>query len=204
MADTIDKTCVTYRQERLVVDVYPNFLNSILAQQLFDYLETEVPWNKKITPGRRVNQNYGEVGLKYVLKFGGYNGRPAKTSERPVLPWSELPALEYLLEMLLEATGSRYNYCVIQRYPSGQVGINPHKDKEMQVGSLIAGLSLGTERTLTLTPPHYNRIDTTPLEIKLPPGSLYVLKDPTNRHWQHAIEKDDTTTPRISLTFRTM
>lgn len=196
-------TKITYRRERLDVDVYPDFI-APEANDLFDYIEEKVTWNKKITPTSRVHQNYGDLGLKYVLKFGGWGGKPLKTIERPVLPWDELPALDAIKEMLYETTGATYNYCVIQRYPNGRVGINPHKDKEMIPGSLIAGISLGATRTLTLIPPKYNKVDQEPITIQLPPGSLYLLKDPTNRHWQHSIDKDHTTTPRISLTFRTM
>lgn len=196
-------TKIAYRKERLDVDVYPDFI-APEAQDLFDYIEEKVSWTKQITPTSRVNQNYGDPGLKYVLKFGGYGGKPVKTIERAVLPWDDLPPLDAIKEMLLETTGSTYNYCVIQRYPSGRVGINPHKDKEMLPGSLIAGISLGATRTLTLIPPKYNKVDCEPISIELLPGSLYLLKDPTNRHWQHAIDKDDTKEPRISLTFRTM
>ncbi len=206
-------TKIAYRKERLDVDVYPDFV-APEAQNLFDYIEKRVPWTKQITPTSRVNQNYGDPGLKYILKFGGYDrrsgisnaysGKPVKTIERAVLPWDDLPALDVIKEMLLETTGSTYNYCVIQRYPSGRVGINPHKDKEMLPGSLIAGISLGATRTLTLIPPRYNKVDRDPIAIQLPPGSLYLLKDPTNRHWQHSIDKDETKEPRISLTFRTM
>ena len=196
-------TKITYHRERLDVDVYPDFLGDH-TNNVFDYIEEKVPWTKKITPTSRVNQNYGDPGLKYQLKFGGYNGRPEKIIERKVLPWDDLPILDPIKEMLLETTGSTYNYCVIQRYPNGRVGINPHKDKEMLPGSLIAGISLGANRRLTLIPPRYNKVDGNPITIELPAGSLYLLKDPTNCHWQHSIEKDETNIPRISLTFRTL
>ena len=197
-------TLVNYTRENLNVDFYLGFLTEEESQAFYEYLEENVPWNKTITPGRRVNQNYGDDGLSYTLKFGGYDGKPVKMIERKCLPWADLPVLDGVKGLLYQETRTTYNYCVVQRYPSGRVGINPHKDKEMRPGTCIAGLSVGATRTLTLTPPRYNKKDKFSLQIELPPGSLYIFKDPTNRHWQHSIEKDETTEPRISLTFRTI
>lgn len=185
----------SYKKERLHLDFYPHLLTEE-AEELFQFLEKNVPWTSKITPGKRVNQNYGDEGMSYKLRFG------EKVIERKVLPWSDLPLLLTLRERISKVTGAEYNYCVIQRYPNGNVGINPHRDREMKPNTDIAGLSLGSTRILTMTPPRYSK-DQTPLHIPLPPGSLYVLKPPTNQHWAHSIEKEqDIRDPRISLTFR--
>ena len=84
-------------------------------------------------------------------------------------------------------------------YPSGNVGIGRHRDREMG-GRTIACLSFGADRTLTLTPFKY--LHEKERRYALPSGSLYVLLPPTNVHWMHSIEKDNTTIARISLTFR--
>lgn len=72
----------------------------------------------------------------------------------------------------------------------------------MKRGTDICGLSLGYEtRDLILIPPPFNKNDKEKLCISLPPGSLCILKPPTNNYWMHSIAKDETTTPRISLTY---
>ena len=98
--------------------------------------------------------------------------------------------------MVEEITNEKYNICVIQRYPSGKVGIKKHRDKEMKLGTTISGLSLGATRKLKLE--YYDKN----IEKDLLSGSLYVLNPPTNSYYTHCIEKDSTTEPRISLTFR--
>ena len=190
------------RKERFQVDFYSSFLTPDEAEALYNHLEQTVVWSNQITPGRRVNQNYGDAGISYKLVFG------PKVVVRKVILWgpdSGVPGavLWAIKERLTTLTGSPYNYVVIQRYPNGKVGIAPHRDKEIGSGTDISGVSLGYPRTLTLTPPRYNQVDTLPLKLSLGSGSLYVLKPPTNDHWAHSIEKDpEILWPRISLTYR--
>lgn len=183
------------KRERCDIDFYPNFLSSEEADSLFEYLEREVVWNRKITQTSRVNQNYGDDGISYTVHFK--NGSTTRVCKK----W--LKRLRELRDKLSDITQAQYNYCVVQRYPSGKVGINPHRDKEMNPNTDIAGISLGATRVLTMLPPRYNTKDYTPLTFELIPGSLYVLKPPTNNHWAHCIEKDEKVKDvRISLTFR--
>lgn len=187
----------SYKGERFNVEFYPSFLSEAEATILYNHIESSAKWSSKITPGKRVNANYGDPGVSYQLKI-----RDA-IIDRKVLPWKELPILELVRDRLINLSKSKYNYCVVQRYPSGNVGIKAHRDKEMKSGTDIAGVSLGSKRTLILYPPNYNGVNTMAVKLELPPGSLYILKPPTNDHWTHSIEKDGTVTaPRISLTFR--
>jgi alkylated DNA repair dioxygenase AlkB len=112
--------------------------------------------------------------------------------------WTEIPILSKLRDIVQKLTSSEYTYCVVQYYPSGKVGINPHKDKEMIPGSTICGLSVGQNRTLRMSRNGKN------IDLDLLSGSLYVLYPPTNDYWTHSILKDDSIHPRISLTFRTL
>lgn len=139
---------------------------------------------------RRVNQTYGDDGLIYRINFQG------KITERPAQSWNKVPLLKYLRDYVSELTRNKYTICVVQRYPSGKIGINPHKDKEMILGTTIAGLSFGAERTLVMGRGEKN------IEIPLPSGSLYVMNPPTNTYWTHSIKKDNSSIIRISLTFR--
>ncbi len=180
-----------YLGDKLNLDFYKNFLTSEESISVFNTLEKQTKWSNLVSEKKRVNQTYGDDGLVYEINFYG------KITKRKALPWSDIPILEILRNRITEITKESYNICVIQRYPNGKIGINPHRDKEMKLGTTIVGLSLGETRTLSMS--RNNSI----IDISLSPGSLYVFNSPTNSYWAHSIKKDETTKPRISLTFRT-
>jgi len=187
-------------RHKLDIDFYENLLSPEYSQWLYDYLEKNVTWSTSITKTRRSNQTYGDAGLVYEIKFGGYAGKPINIVKRKVISWESLPILIQLRDLIGNVTGEKYNFCVIQRYPNGRVGVKPHRDKEMTKGTIISGLSLGSDRVLTMSPPSFIKSES--VNINLTPGSLYVLKSPTNDYWTHCIETSNNDHPRISLTFR--
>ncbi len=176
----------------LDVDYYEHFINSNEADQLYNLLLTNVKW-KTALGHRRTNQTYGDAGLVYAIKF------KSATVSRSTLDWSELPELIALRDRISLVTKTQYNICVIQYYPSGKIGINSHRDKEMTHGTIISGVSLGSSRVLRLS----NWSQSRNHYLCCQHGSLYNLNPPTNDKWSHAIIKDESIlTPRISLTFR--
>jgi alkylated DNA repair dioxygenase AlkB len=179
----------------LDIDFYPNFLSTKESKKLYSLIEENVSYRGNFNPDkRRVNQIYGDKGLVYEINFRG------NISKRYAIEWDELPILEKIKNKIEDITGDYYNFCVIQRYPNGTVGINPHKDKEMTKGTRICGLSLGETRILNMGAPKF--LDEQDEKIMLNNGSLYIFNPPTNDYWTHCIEEDETENPRISLTFR--
>jgi len=178
----------------LNIDFYTNFLTKEEADSLYIKALQSIPG--KLPNLKRANTTFGDDGLEYEVTFGGYGNVPKNTVHRKTRPWNQLPGLWNAKEKVEEATGEVYNFCVVQYYPCGKVGINPHRDREMVPGTTIAGLSLGTTRTLRMS-----RFDDM-VELELNHNSLYVLNPPTNDKWMHSIPKDTTTKARISLTFR--
>ena len=179
---------IIYKHDKLDLDFYPSFLDNEESINLIKYIEEEVIWRNNITPYKRVNQIYADDGIIYTINYKG------NKFERKTLAWTE-----YLYDIKSKVetiTNETYTVCVIQRYPSGKVGINPHRDKEMKFGTTIAGLSLGETRVLRMS--RNNEY----IDISLPSGSLYVLNPPTNNYWCHSIPKDNSNNPRYSLTFR--
>src|SRR5438309_1312212 len=63
---------------KLNIDFYEQFLTVSDAQQIYELLEKEVKWSTSISQGRRSNQTYGDYGLTYEIKFGGYGNKPEK------------------------------------------------------------------------------------------------------------------------------
>lgn len=95
-----------YRANHLKVDFYPSYIPN--PEELFDYFEANTQWSKKVTPGRRVNQNYGDDGIFYELNFGGYGGKELKTIRRDVISWDNLPLLEQIKNELAVFTDIDY------------------------------------------------------------------------------------------------
>lgn len=197
--DYIIRMC--YRKKLFDLDLYPMFLGEENTRKLYEYLET-FDWKSL---RKRSNLNFGDDGISYTVKVGGFNNRPLKEIVRHVQPWKDFGsnALEEIRDAITELTGARYNYCVIMRYPNSKIGIKKHRDKEMKNGTDIAGVSIGYPRVLRMVPPSYVGV---PAEnIPLRSGSLYVIKPPTNDHWMHSIEpetSDIKNSVRYSLTFR--
>jgi hypothetical protein len=190
--------CKVYRKgyQNCNLHFYRHFFERHVSKFLYThvYQHLNIPSRVK----RRFNRTFGDEGLVYRIKFGGYSGRPIRRVERKAEPWDTIPMLGKLRDMIQTVTKSVFTYCVVQYYPCGKVGIKPHRDKEMTPGSVIAGLSLGVRRTLRMS---YNEID---IDISLGTGSLYIFYPPTNDFWTHSILTDDKETSRISLTFRTL
>ena len=183
---------------KLDIDFYDYFMDEEDSEEIFNILEANMKANNKTFPNKRSNLTYGDPGLVYEINFkkmikGEYKDNIVR---RPTISWNELPILIEIKECLEKLTKQVYNICVIQRYPNGKIGINPHRDKEMTHGTLICGISLGQERILQMS--RYEK----DIDISLPSGSLYILNPPTNDYWSHSILEDKSEGIRYSLTFR--
>lgn len=176
-----------YSRSDLDVDYYPSLLTQSLAQMWSDYLG-----NLFVKGTIRTSLLFGDEGLVYRVSYHG------QTKETLVAPWTEIPpllALKNLLETLLK---QRFTVAIVQCYPKGSIGIAPHRDKEMVPGTIIAGLSVGTPRTIQFTRNNYEAVS-----IPLASGSLYVMNPPTNDKWLHCITKQpEVKDVRYSITFR--
>jgi len=176
------------RGSSLRVTLIENAVESSEAKQLLTSLLKSIDWRATKKSGR-INCTYGDAGIRSAY------GTMA-------IPWEKAPPELLTYKQLVERlSGEKANYCAVQLYSQGSVGMKPHRDKEIVSGTAISGLSLGATRTLVMS----SAVSTTEdkLEIKLPSGSLYVLRPPTNDHWLHEIKTSDRDDgPRISLTYR--
>ncbi len=62
-------------------------------------------------------------------------------------PWT--PTLLNIKEQI-EAVQGRYNFCLLNRYRSGQDSMGMHADNEPEMGQVIGSLSLGATRTFRI------------------------------------------------------
>ena len=124
-----------------------------------------------------------------------YRGEIIRTK---VWPWAKLSFLEKIRDLISILTSQTYHCCVIQLYNNGSVGIKPHRDKEMESGTIIASISLGATRTMRFERTGYDNCD-----ISLENGSLLLINPPTNDYWLHSIPWESACKkPRMSLIFR--
>lgn len=172
----------------LDVDYYENFTDSSDYKSLVELGNSY----KKLSKSSRTSLIFGESNIKYEVEYKG------KIKIDETIDWREVPLIKDLGDKIAKITNTKYTVCIFQWYPTGKVGIGSHRDKEMKPGTKIAGVSYGTSRNIKFI--NYNVSGS--LQIKLDPGSLYVMNHPTNDKWLHSIMTSDAIEPRISLTYR--
>ena len=102
--------------------------------------------------------------------------------------------------------------CLVNRYLDGSDHIQLHRDEAHAPLAVVAGLSLGAERTMQWRAVQYDK--DRPRSCKLRPGgeaatcrlaagSLLVMAGATQKHWAHGIAPEPAVRgERYSLTFR--
>ena len=167
-----------------------SFLPGDLSDRYFTELRDNCVWEQK--PGvfghmqPRLTASYGEEGVMYR-----YSG-----TINVALPWT--PTLLEIKERI-EAVQGRYNYCLLNRYRSGQDSMGMHADNEPEMGNVIGSLSLGATRTFGI---RHNKTKKT-MSFPVGHGTLIIMAGTMQQFWKHEIPK--TKKPvgeRINLTFR--
>lgn len=166
------------------------FLSADIADRYFVDLRDQCAWEQK--PGvfghmqPRLTASYGDSGVTYR-----YSG-----TVNVALPWTPT-----LLEIKhrIEAVEGQYNYCLLNRYRSGQDSMGMHADDEPEMGSVIGSLSLGATRTFRIK---HNKTKETK-SFSVGHGTLIIMAGTMQQYWKHEIPK--TKVPvgeRINLTYR--
>ena len=165
------------------------------ALALFDALRAEIRWKR-----HRVRIRGREVDCPRLSGWEGdatyaYSGitlRPA--------PWTApVAAVRHRIEA---ATGEAFNSVLANLYRDGADRLGWHADDEPELGPapVIASASFGAPRRFLLRP---KRGGGASVPIVLEPGSLLVMRGPTQRHWLHSVPPTRRPIgPRINLTFR--
>lgn len=94
-----------------------------------------------------------------------------------------------------------FNSVLANLYRDGQDCMGFHSDDEKELGwePVIASLTLGGCRNFDLM----HKKQPYKLRLRLPPGSLLVMKGATQTYWQHGIARTKQPVgPRVNLTFR--
>lgn len=166
------------------------FLPPDLADDYFVDLRDHCVWEQK--PGvfghmqPRLTASYGDEGVTYR-----YSG-----TVNVALPWT--PTL-LEIKRKIEAVQGWYNYCLLNRYRSGQDSMGMHADDEPELGNVIGSLSLGATRKFRIK---HNKTKET-MSFLVGHGTLIIMAGTMQQFWKHEIPKTkEPVGERINLTFR--
>lgn len=179
------------------IEYYPDFFSYEKANELFEKLKTEIPWQQdsisvfgKTHPQPRLTALYGNDGKTY--SYSNIVMHPHK--------WN--PLLMFIKNEIEEISQENFTTVLLNLYRDGKDSNGWHADNEKELGRnpVIASVSFGAERSFHL---QHNSIKEAKLKITLEHGSLLLMKGTTQHFWKHQIPK--TAKPigeRINLTFR--
>lgn len=179
------------------VTYYPDFFSATEAQQYFDLLCKETPWQQddikvfgKVYPQPRLTALYGN------------NCKPYSYSNITMHPHEYTFALSEIKKRVENNAQTHFTTCLLNLYRDGQDSNGWHADDEKELGKnpVIASVSFGAERVFKFRE-KANTKNT--YKMTLSPGSLLLMKSTTQHLWQHQIPKTARNVePRINLTFR--
>lgn len=166
------------------------FLPAEMSDRYFVELRDNCIWEQK--PGifghmqPRLTASYGDDGVTYR-----YSG-----TVNVALSWT--PTLLEIKEKI-EAVQGQYNYCLLNRYRSGQDSMGMHADNEPEMGNVIGSLSLGATRTFRIK---HNKTKES-MNLPVGHGTLIIMAGTMQQFWKHEIPKTkEPVGERINLTYR--
>lgn len=166
------------------VRLVPDFLPDSLA--IFEQFVASITWDTRMRARKAAS-----FGVPY--NYSGIEW-PAAPFPEPIVP---------ILDRVASAVGLIPNNCLAHFYPDGASTMGFHSDAtdELEPGTGIAIVSLGTERDITFRAiADKSRLET----YRLTSGSLLYMTPEMQADWKHAILADGSTGGRVSLTFRLM
>ncbi|APR75394.1 Alkylated DNA repair protein AlkB [Minicystis rosea] len=167
-----------------------------VAAAAFASLKQETPWKAeeiriagRMIPVPRRTAWYGDPEAVYV--YSGLRNEP--------LPWT--PLLVELRDDVMKAAGAPLNSVLLNLYRDGRDSMGWHADDEPELGEnpVVASLSLGAPRRFVL---RHAKKKGKSMTFVLGDGALLVMAGSTQRHYRHAVPKEEQAGERINLTFR--
>lgn len=180
------------------LELIENFLDAEDCGRFLDYFLHRHDWpdNRYAFAGRqfvlpRLQTWHADAGIRY-----SYSNNLLVTR-----PWTDtLSAIRAKVETRL---AYRFNSVLVNLYRNGDDFVGWHADNEPELGEspLIASLSLGAARPLAFR----RKSGTEAGQLLLPSGSLLLMRQGFQNHWQHSLPPDTRiVAARINLTFRTV
>jgi alkylated DNA repair dioxygenase AlkB len=197
MNSLFPKEKITFNIPDADIVYYPNFFKNDRADELFEKLRKEIPWQQdnikvygKTHPQPRLTALFGNEGKSYSY------------SNIVMQPHHWNPLLVFIKNEIEEICQENFTTVLLNYYRDGKDSNGWHADNEKELGRdpVIASVSFGAERYFQL---QHNTIKEQKLKIKLEHGSLLIMKGSTQHFWKHQIPKTNVAIgPRINGTFR--
>jgi hypothetical protein len=182
-----------------------DFLNKEEQEILFNYLENTkdfVPTPKFNTGISRLQKWY-QTDKKYFcpqwkMRYDHWQSFEIDYSINTIINKVQ----NYVNDNFRDISIPKINSCLINKYPTGEHFISPHRDSELSFGEYptIIGVSIGQSRTIK-----FDRVDKDKdknFTFDLNSGSLFIMAGSSQKHFLHSIEKTDCNNVRYSMTFR--
>lgn len=96
----------------------------------------------------------------------------------------------------------KINSCLINKYPTGEHFISPHRDSELSFGEYptIIGVSVGQKREIKFERNDKNKERNFTFDLES--GSLFIMAGSSQKYYYHSIGKTSCNNVRYSFTFR--
>jgi len=178
------------------LDFEAAWLSADEAARCLDAVRGEVEWVAReiVIYGKRIMQP----------RLVGWAGDvPYRYSGQTLEPRPFTDTVRALTERVNAFAGTHFNHVLLNRYRDGRDNMGMHADNEPELGPdpIVATLSLGTTRRMTLVPRRPR--DGERRSIELTSGSLLVMRGACQRRFRHGIPREPRVTEeRVSLTFR--
>jgi len=178
------------------LDFEAAWLSADEAARCLDAVRGEVEWVAReiVIYGKRIMQP----------RLVGWAGDvPYRYSGQTLEPRPFTDTVRALTQRVNAFAGTHFNHVLLNRYRDGRDNMGMHADNEPELGPdpIVATLSLGTTRRMTLVPRRPR--DGERRSIELTSGSLLVMRGACQRRFRHGIPREPRVTEeRVSLTFR--
>jgi len=197
MNSLFPKEIITFNLPDAAIEYYPNFFTNNRADELFNLLKNEIPWQQDTITV------FGKTHLQPRLTaLFGNEGKQYRYSNIVMKPNLWNPLLLFIKDEIEEICKQSFTTVLLNYYRDGKDSNGWHADNEKELGQnpVIASASFGAERSFHL---QHNTIKEQKLKINLEHGSLLIMKGTTQHFWKHQIPKTaKPIDPRINLTFR--
>ncbi|EME50289.1 hypothetical protein DOTSEDRAFT_119196 [Dothistroma septosporum NZE10] len=212
-------------QPDLDILYFQPYIQKEIQRELFEFLRRELFYYRvKYTIKRgpvetQINTpRFTTVfGLDETARFdehGGIvdatSGKPLSSSTYKCRPRPLPQCLDILRQLTQNATGGKYNFCLVNYYATGDDSISYHSDDERFLGvdPAIASFTLGAKRDFLLKhkpTPSKHESELKPMKLLLGSGDMILMRGKTQSHWLHSIPKrkgGEADLGRINITLR--
>lgn len=177
-----------------------SFLEKENADELLNYLLTNVEWEQKFYTSYKTGQKIAQPRLTAWFADDPNMAYSYSGITQKVQSW--LSPLSDLKEKIEKASGAIFNSVLLNFYRDGSDSVGLHADNEKELGlkPTIASISLGATRTFRMK---HNSHAFQTINSQLVHGSLLIMGGNCQQDWKHEVPKEpDISQGRVNLTFR--